>query len=74
MAIPVTLPDDVRHAIREMIERRRSIGLISTGQMVRELRRSFTLAEHGSKDLENLIARDAIDQGMNVHFDTSNSS
>lgn len=71
MVIPVRLPDDVHHAIGEMIERRRSIGMVSTGQVISELRRSFPISEHDTHDLENVIAQDAIHKGMHVQFETS---
>lgn len=71
MVIPVRLPDEVRQAIAEMIERRRSLGTVSTGQVMRELRRSFPIPDHDARDLENTIARDAIDRGMHVHFERS---
>ena len=71
MSIAVKLPDDVRAAIGEMIERRRSNGLVCTGAVIRELRQSFPLSNHTSRDLANAIAKNAVERRVNVHFDQS---
>lgn len=71
MAIPFALPDDVRHAIGEMIERRRSVGVVSTGHVIRELKRSLPVSDHDPRELANVIAREAVRMGMHVHFEPS---
>lgn len=59
----------VQSAIQKLIMKRHSQGTVSTASIIRELRQDFPYLPEQDRELANAIARQAIQNGLQVHFE-----
>lgn len=61
--------ESIHSAIHTLIFKRKALGTVSTANVIRELKNDFPNLREHDRELENAIARQAIQNGLQVYFE-----